>query len=265
MAVLLSVLSFAPCKARANAAPVVSALHDPFYAGLHDQIQALVNICGLHDMNYFCVIAYGPQSEGDTESLPLIYWVTQDKLIVWGVGGDRLFESDRYIDLSRNILPEGQSTTSPDYLTKSGAEMVLEDCQRRGERFTARKTQGGWVSIDKFDQFSTAQAQLPDFVDHNGKVKQNRFCIIGQKDGAFLGAYVIWLNAGQLFFWLPSPYDKVDTNVLTDAALQIDLRAGLRDKEDSKDDRDEMQRSYAEGVLRACHESGLYFYFQKTN
>jgi hypothetical protein len=77
MVVLLFVLSLAPCKGRANDAPVVSVLHDPFYAGLQDQIQSLVNICGFHEMNYFCVIAYGPQSKGYTGSLPPIDWVTQ--------------------------------------------------------------------------------------------------------------------------------------------------------------------------------------------
>jgi hypothetical protein len=47
--------------------------------------------------------------------------------------------------------------------------------------------------------------------------------------------------------------------------VQIDLKHGLRDEEDSEDDRNEMQRSYAEAILKACQKSGQNFIVTKSN
>ena len=109
--------------------------------------------------------------------------------------------------------------------------------------------------------------KLRDLVDHDAIQKTNKFCVIGQKDGAFLGAYVYWQTEDQMIFWLPDPKNNYVPDALTDSPVQIDLKHGLRDEEDVKYDQynDEMQRSYAESILQACKKSGQDFIVNKSN
>jgi hypothetical protein len=74
---------------------------------------------------------------------------------------------------------------------------------------------------------------------------------------------VYWRTEDQLIFWPPDPSE--DDFILADSVIQIDLRHGLRNEEDSVDDRNEMQRSYAEAILQACQKSGQNFVITKSN
>jgi hypothetical protein len=168
-----------------------------------------------------------------------------------------------YFDLTRDVLPDGSS--SIDYWTRSDVDHVMRDCRARGDGYTIIKTAGGWVPISHYPQFATVKDQLQDLVDHDATQKINKFCVIGQKDGAFLGAYVYWLTEDQLIFWLPNPNDIDESDALTYPTVGIDLKHGLRDEEDAKDDRDEMQRSYAETILQACQDSGQNFVINKSS
>jgi hypothetical protein len=168
-----------------------------------------------------------------------------------------------YSDLTRDILPDG--TMTDDYLHRSDVMNIIRDCRKYGDAYTIKKTAGGWVPISHYPQFTTIKAQLQDLVDHNATQKINKFCAIGQKDGAFLGAYVYWLTGDQLIFWLPDPSDIDESDALKYSMVEIDLKQGLRNEEDSADDRNEMQRSYAEGLLKACQKSGQNFIINKSN
>jgi len=50
-----------------------------------------------------------------------------------------------------------------------------------------------------------------------------------------------------------------------DAPFQVDLKTGLRDEEDSQDQRNEMRRSYAIFVLKACETLGRKFVITKAS
>ena len=121
------------------------------------------------------------------------------------------------------------------------------------------------MPIARYAQFSTVNVQLQYLVDNNGSQKTNKFCVIGQKDGMFLAAYVYWETEHQLIFWLPSQDDKDDPFDVADAAIQIDIKHGLREEEDADGGRYQMQRSYAEGILRACQKSGQDFTIGKSD
>jgi hypothetical protein len=243
----------------ADGVTAVSIRNNPGYADLQIQLHALVNTFGFYTTNHFCVVGY--ETKDDADALPYIYWPTQNKLIVWGFGSNLILGADHYYDLTRDILPDGAMTMG--YLHRSDVKKIISDCREHGDAYTIKKTTGGWVSITKFSQFSDVKAQLQYLVDHIALQKINSFCIIGQKDGAFLGAYVYWRTENQLIFWPPSPSD--DNFILAYPDVQIDLKHGLRDEEDSEDDRNEMQRSYAEAILKACQKSGQNFIVTKSN
>jgi len=231
----------------------------PAFSDVRAQLQALVNTFGFHTVNNFCVVAYaGPK--GDNSVLPYVYWPTQNKLIEWGIGSNLILGSNHYFDLTRDVVPDG--AISIDSLTRADVDSVLQDCRRYGNKFTITKTSGDWVPISQLPQFSSVIAQLQDLVDSNGPPGRNSFCVIGQKDGSFLGAYVYWQTADRLIFWYPTPHDL---GALTYSEVQIDLKHGLRNEEDADDDRNEMQRSYAEAVIRACRTSGKNFLINKSN
>jgi hypothetical protein len=245
--------------ALADDAVAVSIQNDPDFADLQIQLQLLVNTMGFHAMNHFCVVGY--EAKGNTDVLPYIYWPTQNKLIVWD--DNIILESAHYSDLTRDILPDGAMTINR--LHRSDVNDIIQDCRKYGDVYTIKKTANGWVPIGHFRQFATIKAQLQDLADHDATQKINRFCVIGQKDGAFLGAYVYWLTGDQLIFWLPDPQDIYDLDALTNSAVKIDLKHGLRNEEDSADDENEMQRSYAEVILKACQKLEQNFVINKSN
>jgi hypothetical protein len=256
--------SFCACPAAwADELTVVSVQSN--FPDVRIQLQALVNTFGFHTVNYFCIITYG-LPKGDDEWTPIVYWPTQNKLIEWGVGSTLITGSDHYFDLSRDVIPDGEVTN--DYWHRSDVDRVVKDCGARGDKFTINKTRGGWVSIGRYSQFATVKAQLQYLVNHNdlsnnnALPKTNKFCVIGQKDGTFLGAYVYWETADQLIFWYPDPDD--DQLAVTYSDVQIDLKHGLRNQEDAEDDRNEMQRSYAESIVKVCQASGQTFIVNRT-
>jgi hypothetical protein len=247
--------------ARADDAVAVSIRNDPDFADVHIQLQALVNTFGFHTTNHFCVVGY--DAKGDDGAVPYIYWPTQNKLIVWGFGSNLILGANHYFDLTRDVRPDGAMTI--DYPHRSDVKKIVQDCRKYGDAYTIEKTAGGWVPIAKFSQFASVKAQLQYLTDNQASQKTDNFCVIGQKDGTFLGAYVYWRTEDQLIFWLPDRHDIEDQYAVTDSPVQIDLKHGLRDEEDAKDDRDEMQRSYAETILQACLKSGQNFVINKSN
>jgi hypothetical protein len=250
--------------ARADDTIAVSIRNNPDFADARTQIQALANTFGFHTTNHFCIVGYGSKDNSDNFVLGYIYWPTQNKIIEWKPEGNQeVLGAIGYSDLTRDILPDGAMTD--DYLHRSDVNGIIRDCRKYGDAYTIKKTAGGWVSIGHYPQFTTIKAQLQDLVDHDATQKINKFCVIGQKDGVFLGAYVYWLTGDQLIFWLPDPRDIEESNALTYSEVDIDLKHGLRDEEDSSDNRNEMQRSYAEAILQACQKSGQNFVISKSN
>jgi len=101
--------------------------------------------------------------------------------------------------------------------------------------------------------------------DHEGSSEIDEFCVVGQRDGSFLAAYVYWKTESRLFMWLPGN-DNLDDPLAVDTSdVDIDLKTGLRDEEDAEDHRNEMQRSYAQAILRACQAFGQIFFVKKAN
>lgn len=240
--------------ARAQTYPVVRVEDYPEYANVRAQLQALVNAYGFHDRNQFCIITYNGPDMGD-DPIPSIYWPTQNKYIAWGSGPQSsIIGASDYFDLTRDIVPDNYdngANTSTYLMTRSEVDGIINDCRGRGEKYTITKTHGGWVSISKFSQFVLVNEQLQDLVDLDSSPKINKFCVIGQKDGSFLAAYVYWQTQEQLIMWLPDKNFPDDPYAVAYADVDIDLKHGLRDQEDGHDDRDEMQRSYAQSILKA--------------
>jgi hypothetical protein len=244
--------------------PIVSIQNNPNFPDLHDQLQALVNTFGFHNTNRFCIITYA-SPPGDGDLIPYIYWPTQNKLIGWGTGSNpSIMGALDYYDLARDVLPDNKDLWS-DYPHRSWVKNLIRDCSARGDWYTIKKTADGWVPIDKFLQFSSITTQLQYLADNETSQKTSNFCVIGQKDGVFLAAYVYWKTTNQLFLWLPDKYNLDDPIAVATADVQIDLKHDLRDEEDAEDQRNEMQRSYAEGILHACQHSGQTFTIQKSN
>jgi hypothetical protein len=171
-------------------------------------------------------------------------------------------ESGKVSDLTRDVLPDG--AMRDDYLHRSDVKSIIQDCRKNGSYCTIKKIDGGWVPIGAYSQFSTIRTQLQDLVDHDATQKSNTFCVIGQKENGYLAAYVYWRTEDQLIFWLPDKNDAYETYALTDSIFQIDLKHGLRDEEDAAYQENEMQRSYAEAILKACRKSGQNFVIKKS-
>jgi len=252
-------------SARASGNHIVSIQNDPDFADVRIQLQALVNTMGFHSVNHFCIVAY--KDDDDSTVVPYIYWPTQNKLIAWGFGSDLILGSTDYFDLTRDVLPRGVPIPPQDYIlpwTQSEVDALKQDCARFGVEYVVKKTAAGWVQIAKYPQFSAIKTQLQYLVDQHGKQEENQFCVVGQTDGKFLAAYVYWMTDDQLIFWLANKYDIYESDALSDSPVQIDLKNGLREAEDAADDRDEMQRSYVQAILRACKVSGQNFVIKKS-
>jgi len=237
------------------------------YVDARAQLQALVNTMGFHSVNHFCIVGYQGPEIHDFSGF-YVYWPTQDKFIIWDGGTDTILDSVHYWDLRRDILPDSVAWPPQDIMLpwhQADIEAVLRDCRIYGNAFTIKKTVGGWVPISKFRAFSTIQVQLQFLVDHEAVGKSNRFCVVGQKDGPFLGAYVYWQTQETLILWTPSPYDIYDPFAVAGMPVQIDLKHDLRDQEDDYYNRHQMQRLYAESILRACRTLGENFIIRKTN
>jgi hypothetical protein len=270
--VYVSLLACGPVVARADGNPAVSVANDPDYADAKEQMQALVNMFGFHELNRFCIVGYvQPDSPKDIGAV--VYWPTQNKLIEWDAGdGDgamgigSMAGARDYVDL-RKLLPNnapGTMSTLPDW-TPNMVAGVAADCRAHGDNYTIKKTLGGWTSVYKLSQFQTVRAQLQYIVDDQGRQKENKFCVVGQTDSAYSGAYIYWKTEDKLFFWLPGKDDADDDFDVDVLAITIDLKTGLRDQEDREDERDEMQRSYAMLVLRECAKVGNEIDIQKSN
>jgi len=252
--------------ARAGGDTVIPLKNTPYYADVSIQLQALVNNFGFHDNNYFCVIAYKSGEDGTVTAY--VYWPTQNKLIVWGVGSSILLASTDYFDLLRDIAPSPADIPPQDFIlpwTKADVISLVQDCHAQGSIYTVMKTTDGWAPIRRFSEFSSVEAQLQYLVDNNSSAKVNNFCVVGQKDGVYTAAYIYWQNQNRLIYWLPGKYDVDDPFAVSDSPVQIDLNHGLRDEEDSSDERNEMQRSYATAIVRACRRTGQQFVIRKSN
>jgi len=230
--------------------------------GVRAQLQAMVNAYGFHSINHFCIVWY-PGSSKDDFAGPYVYWPTQDKFIVWGVGSNLILESTDYFDIQRDVLADGVDLTST-YPHRGDVTAIVRDCRIHGNAYTIKKTIGGWVPIGKFDQFLSAKQQLQFLVDDLAPTKVNKFCVVGQKDGPFLAAYVYWQTQNKLILWLPDPNDGVEPSDLAYMPVQIDTRHDLRDTEDAQDYRNEMQRSYALSILQACQKVGEDYVVNKS-
>ncbi len=250
--------------ARAQEPAVVSIQNNPQFSELHVQLQALVNAYGFHTINHFCIITYAPQ-KGDDTLIPFIYWPTQNKFIGWGTGPDpSIIGAGDYDDLTRDVIPD-DSDSGSDYLRRSLVEHFMRDCRARGSWYTITKTAAGWVSVNKIPEFSSIKMQLQYLADHEGSSEIDEFCVVGQRDGSFLAAYVYWRTESRLFMWLPGN-DNLDDPLAVDTSdVDIDLKNGLRDEEDAEDHRNEMQRSYAQSILRACQATGQKFLIKKSS
>jgi hypothetical protein len=213
--------------------------NNPNFAGMRAQLQTVANTAGFHTTNHFCVVAYG-SSATDPYPQAYIYWPTQNKIIRWDPGSNQpILESGRFFDLTRDVLPDGAVTNG--YFHKSEMIEIIQDWQNHGTVYTIKKTAGGWVPISQYPQFASVRTQLQYIADNNITVdpprlpKTGKFCVIGQKDGTLLGAYVYWQTEQQLIFWLPGQYNIVDPFAVAVSVVEIDLKHGLRDEEDAKD------------------------------
>jgi len=260
---LLTLLGIACPVARADdgrPAPIRGSVWD---VGVRAQLQAMVNAYGFHSVNHFCIVWYPGPGEHNFSG-PFVYWPTQDKFIVWGPGSDLILGSSYYFDIRRDVVPDDEDPTTM-YPHFSEVQSIIDDCRRYGNAYTIKKTVGGWVPIRKFSQFATVRAQFQFLVDNVATAKENDFCIVGQSDGPFLGAYVVWRTEDKLILWLPSPHDVYEPISIAYASVQIDLKNGLRDSEDANDHRNEMQRSYAMSIVQACQKVGEDFVVGKSN
>ncbi len=237
----------------------------PAFSNARVLLQALANTEGFHDENHFCVVAYKGPSDLQAE----IYWSTQNKLILWvPEGSNAVFFTRDYVDLTRDVVANAADIKPSDYIlpwTREEVNAVLQDCARHGNYYSIKRTFEGWIQVSRFSQFVTLQKQLQDLVNTDGHVKLNRFCVIGQQDGAYLAAYVYWPAQNKLIFWLPDPYNQYVSDALTNSPVSIDLARDLRDKEDANNIGNEMERSTALKVIEACRKFGSIYTILKSN
>lgn len=241
----------------------VSVRNNPLFANLPAQLQAMVNALGFHTLNRFCVVGY---KIGDKDTYPLayIFWPTQNKIIAWSSAATQtILLTGQSSDLTRDILPDGEITIN--YLHRSDLAAILKDCWKFGNNYIIKKTVAGWVPISMYQQFSSIHAQLQFLVDNTHTRRKNSFCVIGQRDGGFLAAYVYWKTQSKLYMWLPDKDDSVDPYALANSVVEVDLKHGLRNKGDANDDGSEMQRSYAISIIKSCQRYGQNFFILKSH
>ncbi len=222
----------------------------------------MVNTSGFHRVNQFCVVGYSPN--GSHVATPYIYWPTQNKIATWEVDPDQpVLDFLTYFDLNKDILPDGEVTYN--YLHHSDLKRIIQDCKKYGDSYKIKKTEDGWVAINRYSKFSDILEHLQYLANQTSSPNINKFCVIGQKDGAFVAAYVYWETQNQLIFWYPGRYDNLEPYALANPAFEVDLTSGLKDQESYKEYKNEMQRSYAEGILKACQKRGKEYVIKKSN
>lgn len=196
----------------------------PAFADAQSQLQVLVNIKGFHKINHFCVVATHDLSDPEAE----VYWPTEGKLILWEPM-DIMFAllwSRDYVDLKHDVVPSANDITLQYMVlpwTRPEVDEVITNCQKYGSKFTINKSESGWVQISAFPRFSSIKVQLQTLVDAQGQSKRNDFCVIGQKDGSYLAAYVYWITEDRLILWVPDPndFDEPHGLVATHTATSI--------------------------------------------
>lgn len=234
------------------------------FADAQSQLQVLVNILGFRKVNQFCVIATHDLSAAE------VYWPTEYKLILWEPMDSTfaLLWSRDYVDLKHDVVPSANDITLQYMVlpwTRPEVDEVIANCRKYGSKFTITKSESGWVKISEFPRFSTITSQLQTLVDAQGHSKINDFCVIGQKDGSYLAAYVYWATEDRLIIWNPDPHDFAEPHGLVNSYSNVNLKIGAVDQEFYSRTTTEMPRSYANEIIRACAASGQKFSVTKSN
>jgi hypothetical protein len=236
----------------------------PAFADAQSQLQVLVNIRGFQQVNQFCVVAAHDHSAAE------VYWSTENKLILWepmNIPFALLWSRD-YVDLRHDVVANADDITPQNMVlpwTRPAANEVISNCLKYGTKFTVIKSENGWVRVNEFSQFSSIKLQLQTLVDTQGRSRSNDFCVIGQKDGNYLAAYVYWATENRMIIWNPDPNDFSEPHGLANSYSSVDLKTGAVDREFYSRTITEMPRSYADKILRACRASGQKFSITKSN
>jgi hypothetical protein len=102
---------------------------------------------------------------------------------------------------------------------------------------------------------------LQTLVDDKAHQKKNDFCVIGQKDGDYLVAYVYWKNEDELLLSNSDPEDYDASYALDPAYISANLKTDAVDHEHYvyQWDADLMPKRFAESILNACRRSGQQY------
>jgi len=238
-----------------------------YFTDARYQLQFLVNAKGFYRVNHFCVIVGG--DDGGAE----VYWPTEGKMIDWEpsiIWHDPVLAwSRQYVDIKHETIPTDADRRIWNMafpLTMTDVNATIHDCSKWGTKFTIYKSYGGWVPISRYPRFRAIRMQLQTLVDDKAYQKKNKFCVIGQKDGDYLVAYVHWKTEGELLMRNPDPEDYDAPQHIEIPYIRVNLKTDVVDREHyvRQWETDLMPKPFAHSILNACKKFGEEFTIMKN-
>ncbi len=116
-----------------------------------------------------------------------------------------------------------------------------------------------WFSIRGRPEFADVQAQLQVVVDEHARHARNRFCVIGERAGSFVEAWVYWPEDGKLILWRP---DRDNPHSIVGSNRYLDLMRDVVSGDDAGGSTYKLTRATADGIVRACARQGNEYVVQ---
>lgn len=117
-----------------------------------------------------------------------------------------------------------------------------------------------WFSPRNNALFADARAQLQVLVDDDGHHVANRFCIVGERIGSTVQAYVHWPTENRLILWEPQ---QDNPRAIVGSRRNLDLTRDVVDGNDVEGSTYRLTRATANGILHACRENGTQYLVTK--
>jgi hypothetical protein len=119
-----------------------------------------------------------------------------------------------------------------------------------------------WLPIAGHSEFADAQSQLQSLVDLNGHGMANRLCVVGQRVGRYLQAYVYWPAENKLILWIPI---QGDAQSIVDSKRYLDLTRDIVKDETNNSSTYMITRAEANETIRQCRLHGTTYLIHKSS
>ncbi len=120
---------------------------------------------------------------------------------------------------------------------------------------------GEWFSIKDKPDFADVAEQLQVVVDEHAIQPNNRFCVVGERAGRLIEAWVYWPGDNKLILWLP---DRDNPHAIAGSKRYLDLTRDVVDGADVHGSTYKLTRATANQKISACKERGDTFTIEKT-